>query len=358
MRLSFSKFRQFLSRIVPSQRLIMDELRLLAYAADASIYRLIPKLVVKVESEAEVIHVLKGARKFKVPLTFRAAGTSLSGQAVTDSVLVVLGWNWNKIRISEKGSAITLQPGVIGAHANRVLAPFGRKIGPDPASINSAMIGGIAANNASGMCCGTAQNSYQTLASMKIIFADGSVLDTADSESRGAFSKSRPEMISRILELARRVRQDPALSEKIRRKFKMKNTTGYSLNALVDFEDPAEIIQHLMIGSEGTLGFIAEITYRTVPDYPFKATALVHFPDMDTACRAVQKLANRNHGISACELMDAASLLIEMRADHSGTLEEMTAAVCREMEPLEKSGPVRFSFDPEECAKLDRKSVV
>ena len=164
------------------------------------------------------------------------------------------------------GQKIRLQPGVIGARANQVLAPFGRKIGPDPASINAAMIGGIAANNASGMCCGTAQNSYQTVDSIRIVLADGTILDTGDARSRSAFQSTHAERLKRLDELSRRIKSDTPLAERIRRKFEIKNTTGYSLNALVDFSDPFDIITRLMIGSEGTLGFISEVTFRTLDE--------------------------------------------------------------------------------------------
>ena len=173
-----------LSTRFPSSRLIHDELRTLSLGSDASFYRLIPRLIVKVETEADVIHVLQEAGRLKLPVTFRAAGTSLSGQSVSDSILVMLGSEWTQFAINEDASLIRLQPGIIGAHANMFLAPYGKKIGPDPASINSAMVGGIAANNASGMCCGTAQNSYRTLKAMRIIFADGSILDTSSEESK------------------------------------------------------------------------------------------------------------------------------------------------------------------------------
>ena len=162
-----------LERAIPKARIATDPLRTLSYGTDASFYRLVPKIVVTVENEAEVIAAMAICAKAGAPVTFRAAGTSLSGQAISDSVLLVLGDGWQGSRISEGGFEIALQPGVIGAEANRRLAPHGRKIGPDPASIAAAMIGGIAANNASGMCCGTAQNSYKTLKSMRVLLAGG-----------------------------------------------------------------------------------------------------------------------------------------------------------------------------------------
>jgi D-lactate dehydrogenase len=131
--------------------------------------------VVVVETEAEVRRVhrlLRGADR--TPVTFRAAGTSLSGQALSDSVLVLLGDGWQGM--SEAADAAHHHA---AARRHRRggqprLAPLGRKIGPGPGvSIDAAMIGGIAANNASGMCCGTAQNSYKTLAGLRIVLADG-----------------------------------------------------------------------------------------------------------------------------------------------------------------------------------------
>ncbi|NQD95387.1 FAD-binding oxidoreductase, partial [Pseudomonas sp. CrR25] len=134
------------NRLIPRQRRFDDPLSTLAFGTDASFYRLIPKLVVRVESEAEVVRMLELASTYRVPVTFRASGTSLSGQALSDSVLIVLGDNWSGREVRQDGAQIRLQPGVVGAHANAALAPFQRKIGPDPASINACKIGGIVAN--------------------------------------------------------------------------------------------------------------------------------------------------------------------------------------------------------------------
>ncbi len=357
----------------PARRLVADPLRLVAYGTDASFYRLVPKLVVVVENEEEVRELLALCRRHSAPLTFRAAGTSLSGQAVTDSVLALLGDGWRQCHVGPDALTVTLQPGVVGGEANRALAAHGRKIGPDPASINAAKIGGIAANNASGMCCGTAQNSYHTLVSMRVVLPDGTVLDTADPASRSAFAASHASLLSGLRELARRARADRVLAERIRRKYRLKNTTGYGLNALLDFEDPFDILIHLMIGSEGTLGFIASITLRTVPEHADKATALILFDDLETACRAVTAL--KATPVEAVELADrsalrsvdgkpglppaarslgaaAAALLVETRAPDSATLRVRVAAIEKALELLPTVEPIRFSTDPGECATL------
>jgi D-lactate dehydrogenase len=295
-----------ISFCIPADRLITDPLRLLTWGTDASFYRLVPKLAVVVESEQEVTWLLAKCARLRTPVTLRAAGTSLSGQSITDSVLLLLGDKWRQCEVAPDAATITLQPGVIGAEANRRLARYGRKIGPDPASIDSAMIGGIAANNASGMCCGTAQNSYRTLAGIRVVLADGIVLDTRDEASRAAFKEQRKDLVEGLSALAKAASNNAPLAARIRHKFRLKNTTGYSLNALVDFTDPLDVLAHLMIGSEGTLGFISEVTYRTVPDYADKASALILFDDLETACGAVTAL--KAAPVAAVELADRAAL--------------------------------------------------
>jgi D-lactate dehydrogenase len=362
-----------LSVHLPRARLVTDPLRLLAWGTDASFYRLVPKLVVVVEREHEVIRVLGECAALGTPVTFRAAGTSLSGQAVSDSVLLVTGDGWQRCDVAADGTTITLGPGVIGAVANRRLAALARKIGPDPASIDSAMIGGIAANNASGMCCGTAQNSYNTLHSMRVVLADGGVVDTGDPASRARFAQTHGNLLRELGALARSARDDAALAARIRHKFRMKNTTGYSLNALVDFEDPLDILAHLMIGSEGTLGFVAELTYRTVPEHPCKASALILFDDLETACRAVTAI--KGGPVDAAELADraalrsvegkpglpeglaalpadGAALLVETRAGDAATLDVQIEVIERALAGLHTAAPARFSRDAAECARF------
>ncbi|NMY40726.1 FAD-binding oxidoreductase [Pseudomonas sp. WS 5013] len=354
-------------RLIPRERLFDDPLSTLAFGTDASFYRLIPKLVVRVESEAEVVCLLELASAQRVPVTFRAAGTSLSGQAISDSVLIVLGDSWNGRDIRHNGAQIRLQPGVIGAQANAWLAPLGRKIGPDPASINAAKIGGIVANNSSGMCCGTAQNSYKTLAGLRVVLADGSVLDSEDAASIAAFRKSHGALLDTLAELGRQTRANTALADKIRHKYRLKNTTGFSLNALVDFDEPIDILNHLMVGSEGTLGFISAVTYDTVPEHPHKASALIVFPTVESCCQAVPLL--KQQPVSAVELLDrrslrsvenmqgmpewvrslssgACALLIESRAATQSLLHEQIGRIMASIAhfPVEKQ--VDFSEDP------------
>ncbi|TLU65330.1 FAD-binding oxidoreductase [Thalassotalea litorea] len=289
-----------------SEQVIDDYTRRYAYGTDASFYRLVPEYILQLDCLDEVQQVLALADKFTIPVTFRAAGTSLCGQAITDSVLILLSDNWRDYQIQQDGDKIKLQPGLIGSRVNQILKPYGRKIGPDPASIDSCKIGGIAANNSSGMCCGVKQNSYHTLADITVVFADGTVLDTSDEQSCHNFINKRPALYQGLLQLAEQVEHDSELQALIRHKYRLKNTTGYGINALLDYQDGIDIIKHLLIGSEGTLGFIADITYHTVVDQQLKSAALFLFNDIHQACELVSALAP--YPVDAVELLDSKSL--------------------------------------------------
>jgi len=366
-RIDYVALARSLEAVMPKARIATDPLRTLSYGTDASFYRLIPRIVATVESETEVRGVMAACARVNAPMTFRAAGTSLSGQAITDSVLIVLGDGWTGSIISDDGRIAAFQPGLIGAEANRRLAPYGRKIGPDPASIGAAMIGGIAANNAAGMCCGTANNSYQTLASMRLVLADGTVVDTGDPASRDAFLQSHAAMLQALVDIANEARFDAALAARIRRKFAIKNTTGYALNALIDFNDSIDILQHLMIGSEGTLGFISEITYRTVPNHKHRSCALLFFDTLVGACRAVMRL--KTEPVAAVELMDraglasvtgkpgmpeflaslgpdATALLVEIQGTGEADVAAKVDVVTRALGETPPARPIEFSTDP------------
>jgi len=369
----YDNFKNSVSEFIPEKRIFTDELRTLAYGTDASFYRLIPKLVIKVENDTEVQRLIRTADEFEIPLTFRAAGTSLSGQSITDSVLVVIEDSWKNFKILNNGSQISLQPGVIGAQANLALLSYNKKMGPDPASIDHAKIAGIAANNASGMTSGTKNNIYNTLSGMKIIFSDGSILDTNSEMSKEIFKETNGKLYEAIAGLSTKVKSNIKLAERITEKYRMKNTTGYSLNALVDFDDPFQIIPHLMIGSEGTLGFISEIKLNTVPEYPHKGTALILFKNIKTACKAIpvfQKLT-----VDAAEIMDraalrsvenkpgmpehlkslseeTAALLIETSSNDPTLLQNQIKEISRSLEHLEKEFPIEFTTDPKEYKML------
>ena len=290
-------------------RVYTDHLRRYAYGVDASCYSYLPKVVVKAEDEREVRRLIRLCQQCGTPFTFRAAGSSLSGQCSSEDVLIVCNDGFKKMEVIDDGKALKCECGVIGSDANDLLKPYNRKIGPDPATLATALVGGILNNNSSGMCCGTAQNSYKTIRSIRVVLLDGTVLDTSDKKSIEQFLREKPQMVEDILQLRKEILADEELTHLIHHKYKIKNTTGYGLNSLVDFEDIIDIINHLFIGSEGTLGFVSEIVYNTVEDVPYKGCGLMFFKTLNDASLAVVALANMGRDkVVAAEMMDYQSL--------------------------------------------------
>ena len=297
------------AQAICKDRVYTDRLRRYAYGVDASCYSYLPKVVVKAENESEVRRLIRLCQQCGTPFTFRAAGSSLSGQCSSEDVLIVCNDGFKKLEVIDDGKALRCECGVIGSDANDLLKPYNRKIGPDPATLATALVGGILNNNSSGMCCGTAQNSYKTIRSIRVVLLDGSILDTSDKKSIDQFLKEKPQMVEDILQLRKEILADEELTHLIHHKYKIKNTTGYGLNSLVDFEDIIDIINHLFIGSEGTLGFVSEIVYNTVEDVPHKGCGLMFFSTLNDASLAVVALANMGREkVVAAEMMDYQSL--------------------------------------------------
>lgn len=304
----YDSFAKEAAKVCPD-RVFTDFLHRYAYGVDASCYSYLPKVVVKAHNESEIIKLLALANRYGTPITYRAAGSSLSGQCSSEDVLVVANDGFKSMEVLDDGMALRCSCGVIGSDANELLAPYGRKIGPDPATITTALIGGIFNNNSSGMCCGTAENSYKTVRSVRVILTDGYVLDTSDKSSIKRFLSNKKQMVDDILNLRGWIMDDPELVELIKRKYKIKNTTGYGINTLVDYEDIVDILNHIFIGSEGTLGFVSEVVYNTVEDKKYKGCGLLFYEKLSDASKAVVALANmgRDRVVSA-EMMDYLSL--------------------------------------------------
>ena len=303
---SSAEIKSSLAAQIDSGRILIRPIDLIAYASDASFYRLIPKAVVQTKGLEEIKALFEFSQRSGIPMTFRAAGSSLSGQSISDGLLVEVARHWRDLKVEDGGKRIRVQPGVIGARANQLLVPYGAKIGPDPASIATCTLGGILSNNSSGMCCGVEQNAYHTLHSLKFMLPSGTVIDSAQPDAEAQFHSREPELARGILDLKAHLESDSNLRERVRRKYRNKNTTGYSLNAFLDYDTAVDIFQHVLIGAEGTLAFIAEAVLDTVPDLPVKYTGLLLFPDLYAAADSIVPL--RQAGAKALEVMDRASL--------------------------------------------------
>ena len=362
-----------LEEIIPADRIKTDLIDLVAFAADAGFYHLQPKAVVLPVSENEIKALFEFSKKHRIPLTFRAGGTSLSGQSISDGILVVLNRFWDGVHVEQEGGMVRVQPGITGAMVNSHLKKYKRKIGPDPASINSAMMGGIISNNSSGMCCGVALNSYHTTRFIRFILPSGKAFSTEKESDYLRFEQECPDLYHTLATERDQILQNAALNSRIREKYLTKNTVGYSLNSFIDYQHPLDIMAHLLVGAEGTLGFISEAVLETVPDRPYKSTALVYFPDIYAACQAIVPLTVS--GAEAVELMDraslrsvenmkgipdilkllpesAAALLIEYQADSIDILKEKTDKFLGLAGQLSMLNQPEFTIDPVEQAFL------
>jgi D-lactate dehydrogenase len=368
-----------LERLLGHERVLTGASDLVKYASDASPYRLFPRAVVVAREAGDVAKALAYGREQGIPVTFRAGGTSLNGQGQSDGILVDVRRHFGGIAVEEgkpreggariEAATARVKPGTVLGHANRVLAPYGRKLGPDPASTDIACVGGVVANNSGGMRCGTTADSYSTVRSLTFVLPSGTTIDTAAPDAAARFAAAEPELAAGLAAIRDEIRADEPLCARIRRKFAIKNTTGYRLCAFLDPDEPLEIFRRLLVGSEGTLAFLAEAVFETVPLPARTTTAWVHFPDIDQAIDPVRELVEA--GASAVELMvapalitaawnmvgapqewkelppESAVLLVEFGAEEEARLDEYVARAEQIFAGRETIRPFEFTRDPE-----------
>jgi D-lactate dehydrogenase len=296
-----------LEALLGADRVLGRATDIVRYASDASPYRLLPQVVVMAHDSGDVAKTLDYGRREGVPVTFRAGGTSLNGQGQSDGILVDVRRHFAGVAVEEGGAMARVRPGTVLGHANRVLAPHGRKLGPDPASTDIATVGGVIANNSGGMRCGTTRDSYSTVRSLTFVLPSGTTIDSAAPDAAERFEAEEPELAAGLASIRDEIRADAALSERIRSKFAIKNTTGYRLCAFLDAEEPLEIFRRLLVGSEGTLAFVSEAVFETVPLPSRTTTAWIHFPGIDEAIAPVRDFVDA--GATAVELMVAPALI-------------------------------------------------
>ena len=352
-----------------ADRVLARPIDLIRYASDASPYRLIPKAVVMARDTGDIARVFAYARQTGTPVVLRGGGTSLNGQGQTDGILVDVRRHWQGIEVLDSGDRARVRPGTVLGHANRVLAEHGSRLGPDPASTDIATVGGVIANNSGGMRCGVTEDSYSTLRSLAFVLPSGTIVDTAAPNAEADFARQEPELARGLEQIRDEIRADAELSERIRRKFEIKNTMGYRLCAFLDADTPLEIFRRLIVGSEGTLAFVAEAVFDCVREGAQRTTALLSFPDLDKAAAAVPELVQI--GARAVELVlpamfmvaraafpgmpeewdqlnpEAGLLLVELRADDAQRLDAIERDAARVLADKELLEPASWTRDPE-----------
>ncbi|MCR6030738.1 FAD-binding protein [Nocardioides sp. zg-579] len=347
---------------------------LAAMAHDASHYLLHPRAVVTASDAEHVARLMRVASAHALPVTFRSGGTSLSGQAGTDGVLVDTRRGFRRVEVLEGGALVRTGPGATVRAVNARLAPHRTRLGPDPASEAACTVGGVVANNSSGMACGTEHNAYRTVESLTFVLPSGTTVDTSDPGADDLLRAAEPALHAGLAALRDRVRANPDSVATIRHQFSMKNTMGYSLDSFLDHDEPVQILARLLVGSEGTLGFVSDVVFRTVPVRPHAATALLVFDSLTDATDALPALLEA--GARTVELLDAASLRVVQRepeagpalaglavASHTALLVELQAMTEHELDAevaqadrvvggLPLTTPAAFTRDPGERAGL------
>ncbi|WP_319759261.1 FAD-binding and (Fe-S)-binding domain-containing protein [Maridesulfovibrio sp.] len=345
------------------------------YAVDSSYFEPKAKLVVDVFNIEQIQDVLKVCADNKMGVTFRGSGTAVSGQACGEGVLVrLMGQGWKRLEVLDEGKQFWSGSSIIGIEVNMALAPYQRKMGADPASITSASMGGIVADNSAGMCCMVEENCYHAVKGMRLVLADGTYLDTTDSKNVAEFRKSHSELLEELSSLRTEVIADKSVVERIKRKYSIKNTIGYTVNSFVDHEDPIDILMHLMIGSEGTLGFIHEVLMDTILTPPMRAVSLMFFPSLKVATDIVIAMKS-TCSIAAAEVLDFNSLtamqnlkgipdvmknlqegscamLIETKGWDAAGVQENVDAILKVMSAFPALNEPSFTTDESECEKL------
>jgi D-lactate dehydrogenase len=358
-----------LVRLLGEDRVLTRVIDLVRYASDASPYRLLPRAVVMSRDADDVAKVLAYCGRTDVPVAFRAGGTSLNGQSQTDGILIDVRRHWAGVEVLDDAARVRVRPGTVLGHANRILAPHGRKLGPDPASTDIACVGGVLANNSGGMRCGIVADSYSTVRSLTFVLPSGTAIDSAAPDAAERFAEAEPELARGLAEIRDEIRGDESLSTRIRKKFQIKNTTGYRLCAFLDEDDPVQIFRRLLIGSEGTLGFIAEAVFETVPRPSRTTVSWLHFDGIESATNPVPALVAS--GATAVELMVApalmvaaqniagapqdwlelpptsAALLVEFGAETDGELDQLVAGAEEILREHELIRPPDFTRDEE-----------
>jgi len=338
---------------------------LVRYASDASPYRLVPQVVVLPRTTDDIVKLFRYCHETGRHATFRAAGTSLNGQALSDDILIDVRRHWYGAKVEDAGRRVRARPGTILGHVNSLLQPHGRRLGPDPASSGACTIGGVIANNSGGMRCTVPRDAYHTVSALTFVTPSGAVIDTSKPDAEKAFALAEPQLAKGLLELRKELLADPALADRTRRKYAIRNTHGLRLCALLDGETPLEIFRRLLVGSEGTLAFIAEAVIETIPAPRVTSVAWIPVPTIDEAIALVPGLVDL--GATAVELMvapaltaagqafaetpcywktldpKAAALLVEVGAEDSASLEATQQQVLELVSTAKLIRPVEFT---------------
>ena len=250
------------------------------YASDASLYRIPPQVVVRPRDGDDVLAVLAVAREWNTPVTMRGAGTSIAGNAIGPGIVIDTSRHLNRlVSLDAEARTATVQPGIVHAALQVEAIAQGLRFGPDPSTHTRCTIGGMIGNNA----CGSRALGYGRTADnverLKVALADGSTLVLGDGPA--------PAGHATLTALESLVGEHLGL---VRTEFGRfgRQVSGYSLEHLLP--ENGRRLDRFLVGTEGTLAVVLEATMRLVEDAPYRALAVLGYPDMFEAADAVPAL--------------------------------------------------------------------
>ena len=263
-----------------------DPLTRALYTSDASLYRVVPKAVVRPRHGDEIEAALAVCRDLRVPLTARGAGTSLAGNAVGPGVVMDLRSLDRLLELDPGAATARVEPGVVLSELQRQAAPHGLRFGPDPSTSDRCTIGGMLGNDSCGSHSLLYGRTSTNLLGLDAVTGQGRSLDD-------------PALATALREIA-----DAHLAA-IRTEFGRfgRQVSGYALEHLLP--ERGLDVARAVVGSEGTLVVAREATVRLVPVPKFRALAVLGYPDMVTAAGAVPGILASASGVSACEGLDS-----------------------------------------------------
>lgn len=280
-----------------------DRLNRALYSTDASVYQIVPLLVVLPRTEADIVATVNACADFRVPLTARGGGTSQAGQAIGPGVILDCSKYLDGVlEINAAERWVRVQPGCVLDDLNLAVKPHGLHFAPDISTSNRATIGGMIANNSSGTHSLIYGKTVDHVLELKVVLADGSIIDAQPLDERDVEAKCRQT----DLEGAgyRKVRSLAAIhAEEIDRRFPkiLRRVGGYNLDLFTDSSQRFNLA-HLFVGSEGTLGITLEAKLRLLELPKAKALLVVQFDELLDALAATPAILA--HAPSAVEVLD------------------------------------------------------
>ena len=294
----------------------VDEAHRILYATDASVYRKLPRAVALPASEADIVTCVRFAAAHRIPVTPRAGGTSLAGQAIGGGLVVDVSKHLrNILEINVEEGYVIVEPGVVRDQLNAALRPLGYWFGPNTSTANRCTLGGMFGNNSCGSTSITVGSTREHVLGARVVLSDGSVSDIgAGPRVRGEDQKAGEgsPLLRQINRHLTDLLTDPAVRARITAAYPRpevtRRNTGYALDLLMARrpytpDGPEENLCVLLAGSEGTLAFTTRLKLRILPLPPAgTAVAAVHFTTIDAAMRATPPVMT--HQPFMCELMD------------------------------------------------------